>query len=42
MSFLFTDGPLKVENKKTLVWWGAVVLWAYSSAIGAKGPGIKL
>ena len=21
--------------------WGAVVLWAYSSAIGAKGPGIE-
>ena len=25
----------------SVIGWGAVVLWAYSSAIGAKGQGIE-
>ena len=28
-------------NRNLPVLWGAVVLWAYSSAHGAKGPGIE-
>ena len=30
-----------MKHKNLENWWGAVVLWAYSSAIGTKGPGIE-